>query len=132
MMAYNDKILNALESATNYLEKSLSALNNGDENSFSKHFWHVAAELEYALFMFSLIFQEENVDKSRWKPNPDVKKDDFHNVLAEVRSLLDNAKKFLAGSKFLDAYKGVYVARHCVFAVEENLAKKKRERLKAK
>jgi hypothetical protein len=32
----------------------------------------------------------------------------------------------------LDAYKGVYVARHCVFAVEESLARKKRERMKAK
>ncbi|MEM1564158.1 MAG: hypothetical protein QW161_05755 [Candidatus Bathyarchaeia archaeon] len=107
-------------------------MNSGDGNSFTKHFWHVAAELEYALFMFSLIFQEENVDKSKWKPNPDVKKDDIHNVLAEVRGLLDNAKKFLKSGRVLDAYKGVYVARHCVFAVEENLAKRKRERLKTK
>ncbi len=131
-MASNDKILKALESAINYLEKSLSALNSGNENSFTEHFWHVAAELEYALFMFSLIFQEENIEKSKWKPNPDIKKDELRNVLAEVRSLLDGAKKFLLGGKVLDAYKGVYVARHRVFAVEENLAKKKRGSLKAK
>ncbi|MEM2547136.1 MAG: hypothetical protein QXM37_05855 [Candidatus Bathyarchaeia archaeon] len=131
-MASNDKILKALESATNYLEKSISALSCRDENSFKEHFWHVAAELEYAIFMFSLTFQEENADKSKWKPNPDIKKDDIHNVLAEVHSLLDNAKRLLLSGKVLDAYKDVYVARHCVFAIEENLAKKKRERFKAK
>ncbi|MEM2947601.1 MAG: hypothetical protein QXN96_05135 [Candidatus Bathyarchaeia archaeon] len=131
-MASNDKILKALESAANYLEKSISALSSEDENSFKEHFWHVAAELEYALFMFSLTFQEENTDKSKWKPNPDVKKDDVHNVLAKVRSMLDNAKRLLISGKFLDAYKDVYVARHCVFAVEEIFAKKKHERFKAK
>ncbi|MBS7636354.1 hypothetical protein KEJ37_03270 [Candidatus Bathyarchaeota archaeon] len=131
-MATNHKILKALESAANYLEKSASALGSGDENSFTKHFWHVAAELEYALFMFSLIFQEENIDKSKWKPNPDVKKDNINGVLTEVYSLLDNAKKSLTSGKLLDAYKGVYLARHRVFAVEENLAKKKRERSKGK
>ncbi len=131
-MASNDKILKALESAANYLGKSISALSSGDENSFAEHFWHVAAELEYALFMFSLTFQEKNVDKSKWKPNPDIKKDDIHNVLAEVRSLLDDAKRLLISGEVLDAYKDVYVARHCAFAAEEILAKKKRERFKAK
>jgi len=130
-MVSNDKILRALESATSYLKKSISALKSGNENSFTEHFWHVAAELEYALFMFSLIFKEE-IDKSKWKPNPEIKRDNVNDVLAEVRSLLDNAKKFLASGKVLNAYKSVYVARHCVFAVEENLAKKKRERLKAR
>jgi hypothetical protein len=130
-MVSNDKILRALESATSYLKKSISALKSGNENSFTEHFWHVAAELEYALFMFSLIFKEE-IDKSKWKPNPEMKRDNVNDVLAEVRSLLDNAKKFLASGKVLNAYKSVYVARHCVFAVEENLAKKKRERLKAR
>ena len=130
-MVSNDKILRALESATSYLKKSISALKSGNENSFTEHFWHVAAELEYALFMFSLIFKEE-IDKSKWKPNPEMKRDNVNDVLAEVRSLLDNAKKFLASGKVLNAYKSVYVARHRVFAVEENLAKKKRERLKAR
>ncbi|MGC8998885.1 MAG: hypothetical protein ACP5JW_05775 [Candidatus Bathyarchaeia archaeon] len=131
-MVSNDKILKALESATSYLEKSVSALKSGNENSFTENFWHVAAELEYAIFMFSLMVQEESVDKSKWKPNPDVKKDNIRNVLAEVQGMLDNAKKFLTGGKVLDAYKSVYVARHCVFAVEENLAKKKREQSKAR
>jgi len=132
LMASNDKVLRALESATGYLEKSFLALKSGNENSFIENFWHVAAELEYALFMFSLIFKEEEIDKSKWRPNPEIKRDNVNDVLAEVRSLLDNAKKFLAGGKMLDAYKSVYVARHRVFAVEENLAKKKRERLRAR
>lgn len=130
-MVSNDKILKALESANKYLEKSISALSSRDEKSFTEHFWQVAAELEYALFMFSIIFQEENVDKSKWTPNPDIKKG-IRYVLAEVRSLLNGAKKFLVNGKFLDAYKGVYAARYCVFVVEEYLAKEKRERLKAK
>lgn len=131
-MASNDRILKALESATSYLEKSTSALDSGDDNSFAEHLWHVAAELEYALFMFSLVLQEENIDKSKWKPNPDVKKNDINVVLSEIRGLLDGAKSLLASGKILDAYKGVYLARHCVFAVEENLVRKRREYSKAK
>lgn len=131
-MASNDKILKALESATSYLEKSISALGSEDDNSFAEHFWHVAAELEYALFMFSLIFQEENIVKSKWKPNPDVKKDDVNVVLAEIRGLIGDAKRLLASGKMLEAYEGVYAARRCVFAVEESLARKKRELSKAR
>jgi len=127
-MTFNDKILKALESAADHLEKSFSAMDNRDEDSFAKHFWHVAAELEYALFMFSLIFQEENVDKSKWKPNPDMKNGDLQSALAEVGGLLDKAKKLLTSGKVLDAYKVVYVARHRVFAIEESFARKARKR----
>lgn len=129
-MVSNDKILKALESATNYLEKSISSLSKGDKSSFEKYFWHVAAELEYALFMLSLTFQEENLDKSKLKSNPDIKSYDAYNVLVEIHELLDNAKRLLSNCELLDAYKSVYAARHNVFAVNEFFAKKRRGRLK--
>ncbi len=130
-MIANDKILKALESALNHLKLSTSALKNSDENAFSNSVWHVAAELEYALFLFSLAFGN-NYDTLKVKPNPEPKNLQFDSVIGEVENLLEEAKKLTSSGNLLDAYKSAYMARHRVFKVQEILAKKKREMLKKK
>lgn len=130
-MIANDKILKALESALNYLKLSTSALKNIDENAFSNSFWHVAAELEYALFLFSLAVDNKR-DSLKVKPNPESKNLQLDSIMAEVENLLEEAKKLTSSGNLLDAYKSAYMARHRVFKVQEILAKKKREILKKK
>jgi hemoglobin-like flavoprotein len=124
-MAANEKIMKALESAVRYLGGSLSALGSGDK-AFADSIWHVAAELEYALFLFSLMFKDED-DASRWKPNPENKKIGTEEMLATVRELLGESKKALVGEDLMNAYKRAYMARHYVFKIQEDLARKKRE-----
>jgi hypothetical protein len=125
-MTINEKVLRALRKAANYLEKSMLAFNQKNETSFADDLWHVAAELEYALFMFSITFQNEH--SPSWKSNPE--KADVKSVLEEVQSLLGEAEKFVADGKLLESYKNTYIARHYIRKVQEDLTQKKRERLK--
>jgi hypothetical protein len=128
-MTANEKILKTLRTATGYLKKSMVALNKKDEHLFSESLWHVSAELEYALFLFSITILDEN-NVAHWKPNP-KKIDDAPN-LSEVQSLLSEAERFMVNEKLLEAYRNVYVARHYMLKIKEDLAKKKREALKKK
>jgi hypothetical protein len=130
-MSVNEKILKTLKTANGYLEKSIEALNKKDENLFTDSLWHTAAELEYALFLFSVTLQNEN-NTAHWKQNPEPKKIDATPNLGEMQSLLNEAEKCVANEKLLEAYKNVYFARHFVLRIQEGLAKKKREELKKK
>lgn len=124
-MVTNEKLLKALESATHHLESSLSVLSR-DDKAFADSVWHVAAELEYALFLLSLMFKGE-VDSSKWKPNPEVKKLGVNEMLIMVRALLDKSKKSLIGDDLMGAYKCAYMARHYVFRIQEDFARNKRK-----
>jgi hypothetical protein len=130
-MAINEKLSNALKSAAVYLENAILALNKKDENSFADSLWHVAAELEYALFLFSITFPDES-NLLSWKRNRELGKIETGSMLAEVKNLLDEAERFVVKERLLDAYKSACVARHYVLKVQEDLAKKKREMLKKK
>lgn len=130
-MSVNEKILKTLKTANEYLEKSITALNNKDKNLFADSLWHVRAELEYALFLLSIAIQNEN-SIAHLKLNPETKKIDVMPNLGEVQSLLNEAERFMAAGNFLKAYKNVYVARHFTLKVQEGLAKEKREALKKK
>lgn len=124
-MTTKEKILKALEYATRYLASSLSTLRK-DEKAFTDSIWHVAAELEYALFLFSLVLKGEG-DASKWKPNPEAKKIRAEEMLTTVQELLGESRKALVGEDLLDAYKCAYMARHYVFRIQEDFARRKRE-----
>lgn len=130
-MAASQKILKALKSALTYTESSVSALDKKDESLFEDTVWHVAAELEYALFLFSIVVQDD-VDKSKWKLNPKIRKVEGDPILVKVQDLLNASDKFVRDKKFLDAFKSVYLARNYVLAIQKDLAKKKREALRKK
>jgi hypothetical protein len=130
-MSANEKILKALKTAETNLESSVAALNKKDETAFADSVWHAADELEYALFLFSLTFQDEGA-RTKLKPNPELKKMDTHSLLAEAQNLLNEAERYLSNRKQRDSYKDAYVARHYVLRVQEDLAKKRREALKKK
>lgn len=130
-MTTEDKILKSLESAMIYLENSKLAVNKKDESALADDVWHVAAELEYTLFLFSITVQDEN-DKSKWKVNPKSKKLEVSPTLITVRDLLGKAETSIKNKKLLDAYKRAYVARHHILRLQKDFAKKKREALKKK
>jgi hypothetical protein len=130
-MAADEKMLKALRTAITHVDSSIRALNKKDEGSFADALWHVAAELEYALFLLSMKFQDES-STSKWKPNPELKKIDTSRVLVEARGLLNEAEKQMLNEKLLDSYKNAHIARLYVLRIQEDLAKKKREALKKK
>ncbi|MBS7615714.1 hypothetical protein KEJ45_00730 [Candidatus Bathyarchaeota archaeon] len=128
-MAVNEKVLKALESASNYLKNSILALKRGDETLFSRSVWHVAAELEYALFLFLLTLGN---GREKFKLNPESKNIQLNSLLSEAEALICDAKKSINNGDLLNAYKNTYMVRQHVFKIQENLAKKKRETAKKK
>jgi len=130
-MAANEKILNSIKSARTHMESLVQALNNKDESSFDNNLWHLGTELEYALFLFSLTFQDESCNSpSKRKPNPELKKAETAPTLVEAQNLLNEANKCMTNGELFKAYRSAYAARHYVLKVQEDLAKKKREALK--
>jgi hypothetical protein len=130
-MAVNEKILMALKSVAPYLENSIRALAEKDENSLMDNVWHVAAELEYALFLFSITFEEE-AEKPKWRSNPKLRKVEVDSALVTVQDLLKEVYKHMKEKNLLEAYKEANIARHYVLKVQRDFARKKREALKAK
>ena len=131
-MTTENKILKSLKSAMTYLENSKLALNKKDESALTDDVWHVAAELEYTLFLFSVTVQDEN-DKSKWKVNPKSKKlIEVSPTLIAVRDLLGKSETSMKNKKLLDAYKHAHIARHHILRLQKDFAKKKREALKKK
>ena len=130
-MTTNRKMLKALKSAVTYLDSSIVAMDKKDDNLLADSVWHAAAELEYALFLFSMTVQNE-IDKSKWKLNPKLKQVEVGPTLVTVQDLLNEAEKCTENEKLLDAYKSAYIARNYMLKVQKDFAKKKREALKKK
>ena len=130
-MATDEKISKGLKSAATYLENSIRALNKKDGNSLMDSVWHLAAELEYVLFMFSMALEDEK-DKLKWRSNPRLKKVEVGSMLVVVPDLLKEVDKHMKEGNLLEAYKKTEVARRYVLEVQRDFARKKREALKAK
>ncbi len=130
-MTADKKILKALRSTITHLENFIRAMNKKDEISMANSVWHVGAELEYALFLFSITLRDE-ADKSKWNLNPKLKKLEAGPTLVTAQDLLNEAEKNMTNKKSSDAYRNAYIARHYVLKVQKDFAKKKREALKKK
>lgn len=130
-MTTNKKMLKSLKSAIAYLDSSMLAMDKKDDNLLTDSVWHAAAELEYALFLFSMTAQNE-IDKSKWKLNTKLKKVEVGPTLVTVQDLLNEAEKCAKNEKLLDAYKSAYIARNYMLKVQKDFAKKKREAPKKK
>jgi len=129
-MSINTKMLTAIAAALNYLENAVNALNKKDEDLFTKNVWHVVAELEYALFLFSITLQNGVMPKT--KADPDLKKAEISHALADANKFLRDAEMLVNGGKFLEAYENVRSARNYVLKVQEELSKRRREASKKK
>ncbi|MCS7125032.1 MAG: hypothetical protein NZ932_06455 [Candidatus Bathyarchaeota archaeon] len=125
-MALAERISRALLSVLDYLNKSISNFKNEDEKAFFSDVWHVAAELEYTLFLLSLIVGNEN-NTSQTKLNHELKSLPTDQVMLKVKDLVSEAQESIRNGDFMKAYKSAYLARHYVFRVQESLTEKKRE-----
>jgi hypothetical protein len=126
-----EKMLRSLKSAVMYLESSTLAFDKRDEGLLEDNVWHVAAELEYALFLLSITTKSENgVPESR--SNRRSKEVDVGSTLIDMKSLLNKTQEFVLGGRLEEAYESAYAARNSVLTIKEILAKKRRAMLKRK
>lgn len=127
-MKHQQEIIEAIKSAINYLESSLKALMNKDENEVARSVWLAAAELEYANFFFSLM-QDEPGSHS-WKLKLRSKQVEMEPLLVSAQDLLKEAEGDLDAGGLHGAYKKTWMARGYLLKVQEVLEKgqKKGER----
>jgi hypothetical protein len=119
------KISKAVTSALTYLEASIEAYAKGDENKVIQLIWHAASDLEYGLFLFSLINHDETPSSS-WKL-PQSKKPETESLLASTQALLQEAAKNLEANDLKEAYKKTWIARGQLLMVHDFFEKKERK-----
>ncbi len=124
-MVHTDKILGVLESAIRYLVNSITSLKSMNAEAFSNSVWRVAAELEYALFLFSLTI--ENGQEALLKLNPEPRNLQLDKILLGVKDLIRGAQEYFKNGDLLNAFRNVRLARHYIFYVQNILAKRGRK-----
>ncbi len=103
------KISETVTSALTYIEGALEAHAKGDENKVIQLTWHAASDLEYGLFLFFLMHQDETRSSS-WKLPPS-KQPETEFLLVSTRNLLREAAKRLEVDDLREAHKKTWLAR---------------------
>ena len=104
------KLLRAVASAIGNLENSMKALVEKDEGGVRDHVWRAAADSEYALFLLSLLHQEE-FEGSSLESSVHLKKVEVEPALVLAQDLLNEAKENIEIGGLHEAYRKVWRAR---------------------
>ena len=121
-----ENIFKAITSAIAHLEDSIEALVQKDEKKVAHFAWRAASDLEYALFLFSLMYQDET-ESSSWKLNPKSKQVEMGPLLISAQDLLKEAKNSFEADELHEAHKKTWMARGQLLRVHDLLEKKLRK-----
>lgn len=119
------KLTRAITSATGYLEDSIKFVSRSDDKDVSDLVWRAAAELEYALFLFSITHQDES-EGSSWKLGLHSKEVEVESILASTRDLLEDAESKIKDGGLREAHKKTWMARGYLLRLQEFFEKKKK------
>lgn len=103
------KISKAVTSALTYIEESIEAYAKSDKNKLIQLIWKAVSDLEYCLFLFSLI-NPEDTRSSSWKLSLS-KQPAIEVLLTSTQNLLREAAKSLEADDLKDAHKKTCLAR---------------------
>lgn len=120
-----EKIPETITSAINHLEDSVEAFAKKKETEVMNNVWRAAADLEYALFLFSLRHQDETKSSS-WKLDPHPKQVEIKPLLMSTKNLLQTAKENIKTKNFLEAHKKVWIARGHLLKIHDLFEKKRK------
>jgi hypothetical protein len=104
-----EKLAEAVKSAMGYLKDSKKTVSKGDED-VGGLVWRAAAELEYALFLFSVMHQGAS-EGSAWKLRLRLKDIEVNSVLSSTIDLLKEAESIMEDGDLLEAHKKTWMAR---------------------
>jgi len=124
-----ENILENITSAINHLEESMKALVEKNQEEVTLLVWKAAADLEHALFLFSLMHQEETLSAS-WKLNSPSKQVEVGPTLVLAQDLLKEARNSFEAEKFHEAHKKTWMARGYLLRIHEFFEKMRRKDIK--
>ena len=125
-MMKRENILENITSAINYVEESMKALTEKKQKEVIRSVWRASADLEYALFLFSLMLQDENPSAS-WKLNPPAKQVEVGSTIVATQNLLKEAKDSFEAQNFHEAHKKTWMARSYLLRVNDFFEKLQRK-----
>lgn len=125
-----ENILENITSAINHLEESMKALVEKNEKEVMRSVWRASADLEYALFLFSLMHQEENPSAS-WKLDLSAKQVEVGPTLLLAQDLLKEAKSSFEAENFHEAHKKTWMAQRHLSRIHDFFEKMRRKSEKA-
>jgi len=120
-----EKIVRSIASAVEHLEKSMEALVKKDSGGMESSVWRAAADVEYALFLFSLT-QGEEPESSSWRPDLPPRQAETGPVLMLAQDLLKEAKGNIDAGDLREARKKTWAARGHLLKARELIEKRRR------
>jgi len=123
-MTLEQKITKAILSTLKHLENSKKSNAENNQDVLENQIWKASAELEYALFLFTVLRQNEDQNHS-WKGNLKSRGLEFAPVIASTQELLKKAQTDFENGDLLEAHKNVWLARGHLLKVQNFLEKKR-------
>jgi len=106
-------------------------VSKGNDEDVSGIVWRVAADIEYALFLFSIGHQDESRSSS-WKLDLRSKDVEVDSVLASTRDLLEEAESKIEAGELHEAHQKTWMARGYLLKLQEFFEKKRKLKKAAK
>ena len=121
----------SLEKITEAIKSAMKNLSKDNEEDVSGFVWQAAADLEYALFLFSVMHQDES-ESSSWKLSLRSKDVEIDSVLASTRDMLKEAEGKIETGKVREAHKKTWMARGYLLRLQEFFEKRRKLQKAAK
>jgi hypothetical protein len=119
---YAQKISEAVTSALVYLEDAIDS--RAELSEVEMLVWKAASDLEYGLFLFSLMDPESKHAALKLSTS---KRIEVEYLLASTRRLLQEALENLETDDFKEAYKKTWLARGQLFNIHDFYEKNRRK-----
>lgn len=120
-----EKILGAITSAMGYLESSLKLFSNKKEEEISNMVWRASSDVEYCLFLLSLLHSNE-AEGFSLKHQSSSKQIEIQPALTSALNMLKEAKSNVENDDLAKAHEQAWQARNYLFKVQEIFEKKRK------
>jgi hypothetical protein len=120
-----EKISRAVTSALTYIEEAIEAHTKSDEKNVIQLTWKAASDLEYVLFLFSIMHKDEKRNSSRKLPSS--KQLEIESLLTSVQSLLKEAIEHLEADDLNETHKKTWIAKGQLLRLHDFFWKKQKK-----
>ena len=120
-----EKILSAITSAIGHLENSMKLFSNKKEEETSNMVWRASSDVEYCLFLLSLLHSNE-AESLSLKHKSSSKQMEIQPALTSALNMLKEAKSSVKNDDLAKAHEKTWKARSYLFEVQKIFEKKRK------
>lgn len=120
-----EKILSAITSATGHLEDSMKLFSNKKEEETYIMVWRASSDVEYCLFLLSLLHSNE-AESLSLKHKSSSKQMEIQPALTSALNILEEAKRSVKNDDLAKAHEKTWKARSYLFEVQKIFEKKRK------